>query len=562
MLQQSSSKMMKKLIENFCFKWQSNETIWPISDRIIQEFSNRIPQLSWSISPAIFKSMILTEETFIERNTTCNLRVGLFPSELQIINNQTYICTIYYEIYMMLLHYYRCRQVIINNSKNKLCFYTYMNSIKFIVSKANFGGYLLMNDSWNGILKMIADKEIDFLPHQFSRNDKRDRILDTDFITPQQHLVTILSHKQHLHNDDLSKLFTIFSLEIWLLISISFIVFLLMTIIADRIRTNDHIYEYKNGIDNQEIYSSTIVNSEIRIQSESEFFRLLRNVCDIFALFMGQGLWKNQINIRRRRDAIQILKKPLIFWILCSFIIRLLFSSNILAVLVSDKEKVIDSFYKLEQLLINNNDYRILMNSESRTGMIFLLKYPHLKKYIVRITNHQLTTWETINKVVNEPYFLIMGRARANLLVRSYRNYDLHVSSEGFQYTLGNMAIRKDLREPEKKILLRLSRILFFNGLLQPIWKKLIYYNLLKTYLNQNLDTRLEKQKKFNGIQKTRTTIEHNNEHSNESTKKRSAITRNMFLFVYFYLIAIIYACIIFILELLLHRLDLMITLK
>lgn len=33
-----------------------------------------------------------------------------------------------------------------------------MNSIKFIVSKANFGGYLLMNDSWNGILKMIADK--------------------------------------------------------------------------------------------------------------------------------------------------------------------------------------------------------------------------------------------------------------------------------------------------------------------------------------------------------------------------------------------------------------------
>lgn len=83
--------------------------------------------------------------------------------------------------------------------------------------------------------------------------------------------------------------------------------------------------------------------------------------------------WKNQINIRRRRDAIQTLKKPLIFWILCSFIIRLLFSSNILAVLVSDKEKVIDSFYKLEQLLINNNDYRILMNSESRTGMIFLL---------------------------------------------------------------------------------------------------------------------------------------------------------------------------------------------
>lgn len=114
--------------------------------------------------------------------------------------------------------------------------------------------------------------------------------MDTDFITPQQHLVTILSHKQHLHNDDLSKLFTIFSLEIWLLILISFIVFLLMTIIADRIRTNDHIYEYKNGIDNQEIYSSTIVNSEIRIQSESEFFRLLRNVCDIFALFMGQGL--------------------------------------------------------------------------------------------------------------------------------------------------------------------------------------------------------------------------------------------------------------------------------
>lgn len=71
--------------------------------------------------------------------------------------------------------------------------------------------------------------------------------------------------------------------------------------------------------------------------------------------------------------AIQTLQKPLILWIIGSLMIRTLFSSDILAVFVSDKEKVIDSFDEFEQLLMNNNEYRIFMDAESTTGKNFLL---------------------------------------------------------------------------------------------------------------------------------------------------------------------------------------------
>ena len=80
---QSSSITLKNLIDNFCFKWKTNETIWPLADsRIFQEFSNRIPRSLWSLSSTIFDSNILNEERFIDRNTTCNLRAGLFPEEV------------------------------------------------------------------------------------------------------------------------------------------------------------------------------------------------------------------------------------------------------------------------------------------------------------------------------------------------------------------------------------------------------------------------------------------------------------------------------------------------
>lgn len=143
-----------------------------------------------------------------------------------------------------------------------------------------------------------------------------------------------------------------------------------------------------------------------------------------------------------------------------------------------------------------------------------------------------------------------MGRARAELLVKTYKNYDLHVSREGFQYTLGNMAIRRNLREPEKTKLSHLSRIIIRNGLLTSIWEKLIHFNWLKLYL-KHYQYRLEQQI-YDEIYDPTKTI-----YYNESIQKQSIITRDMLSFTYIYLIVVGNVFIIFILELLLYHLDL-----
>ncbi|OTF77351.1 hypothetical protein BLA29_000906 [Euroglyphus maynei] len=541
-----NAMLLKELIDNFCFKWKPNETIWPLNEQILEEFSDQLP---WIISSKIFKLIKLNEEKFIERNTTtCNLRVGLFPDELQQINNQTYVCTVYYDIYMILLYYFRCRQVMEMKNIEKFSFYIFIYSIKIILSDDDFGGYLFSNNSWNGILKLIAEKknkeeaffEIDFIPHHFTRNDERSRILDTEFTIPQEHLVTILSHKQHLYNDDPFKLFRIFSRDIWLLIMISFILFSFIMNLADGIIINDY-HEYKYRIHHFQSFNIWI---------QYEFIRLLHNFFDLFTLFMGQEISKHR-KVRRqltKKFPIQTLKKSLIIWIFCSFIIRIWFSSDILAVFVSDKEKVIDTFDELERLLISNDDYRIFLETDSTTGKYFFLKYPHLKKSIIPIDNEQLTSWKIIEKLLNGQYFLVVDRSRSEILMKSYPNYELHVSSDGFQFALFNMAIRKDLPEPEKALLLRLSKTMTMNGLLFPIWKKLIHFNYLKSYLKQN---NIGLEQHTNEIYNPTPTTINVQQHG-----KHSSITKNMFSFINIYLIAIMNAFIIFILELLSYYLN------
>ncbi|XP_075680744.1 uncharacterized protein LOC113790382 isoform X2 [Dermatophagoides pteronyssinus] len=189
-------------------------------------------------------------------NTThsdCHLRAGLYPNEFFIFNDQQYVCTPSYEIFSILLNYCGC-------------------SINFIVSDDNFSGFLSANgSSWSGILRLIDENKIDFIPHMISRNDERDAILDTGFLIPQEHTVAILSQKRYQPDNDPSKLFRAFSTNVWLLILISFVCFTISLYVMNKIQ--QHYYDLFN-------------NKHHRIQE----FLLLHNIVDIFALFMGQGL--------------------------------------------------------------------------------------------------------------------------------------------------------------------------------------------------------------------------------------------------------------------------------
>ena len=92
---------------------------------------------------------------------------------------------------------------------------------------------------------------------------------------PQEHLVAILSQKRYLADDDPLKLFRAFSMDIWSLIFVSFICFTLSIYVMNKIQQ-----KYNDPFDNKHHFN----------QQMTEFL-LLHNMVDVFALFMGQGLY-------------------------------------------------------------------------------------------------------------------------------------------------------------------------------------------------------------------------------------------------------------------------------
>ncbi|XP_046914214.2 uncharacterized protein LOC124494965 [Dermatophagoides farinae] len=513
-----------KLIDDYCFKIDLNRTIWPSTMSKMND-SSIIGRLSGNFN-------------YNMKNTTqsnCQLRAGLYPNEFVIIDNQQYVCTSSYEILAMLLQYCGC-------------------SINFIVSDENYGGFLTANgSSWTGILRLIDENKIDFIPHMLSRNNERNAILNNEFLMPQEHLVAILSQKRYLADDDPLKLFRAFSMDIWSLIFVSFICFTLSIYVMNKIQQ-----KYNDPFDNKHHFN----------QQMTEFL-LLHNMVDVFALFMGQEFfkWKNSIcdqrnklkqhNCRRRRPQhqrqhlypIRILRNSLIFWIVCSLILRLLFATDILALLVSQKEQMINTFQQLGIWLWQHNDYRIFVEQQSTTGRNFRTKFARFDDRFVTIEYEDATTWHTIDKLINDRYFLIVDRERANLIADFYGNLKLHVSKEGLLSTMSNIAIRKNLNEPGKTHLLEVSKKIFHYGIWKLSMGKLIRYNWLKNEIKRLKYQEFKISNNTNLYSQEKSELRFKRNQLNNESKTRTSNATNASSLIHLYLLAIAISLIIFFLE-------------
>ncbi|XP_075585152.1 uncharacterized protein LOC142597365 isoform X2 [Dermatophagoides farinae] len=408
--------ILPKLINDFCFKMDLNETIWPLDISLYNSMPVISSTISWSMSS--FQNFAQIEREKVDRNTSCNLRAGLFPNEIFIIYGEQYICSSSYEIYLMLLHYYRC-------------------SISFVVSNESYGGYLTSNGSWTGILKLVQQNKIDFIPHMFSMEYNRHQLLDHKQLFPQEHTTTMLTQKHYLINDDPFRLFHAYTLDIWLLILTSFLCFTFLT----------NSLECLIAINLKEKFCPSMFivhHSSNRSNQWLRFHHIVNNLIDMFTLFIGQDLpkWKNPVLIRsdhhyhqwgqlKIKTVIKTLQNSLIIWIFSSMILRLLFSLDILALFLSEKEQTIDYFDQLELFLQIHPDYRIILNPNSTTAKNFLENFPKLEQFITPVNNAELTTWETIKKIVDGQHILIIDRGRAQLLENFYENLKLHVSIEG-----------------------------------------------------------------------------------------------------------------------------------
>lgn len=108
-----------------------------------------------------------------------------------------------------------------------------------------------------------------------------------------------------------------------------------------------------------------------------------------------------------------------------------------------------------------------------------------MEQFITPVNNAELTTWETIKKIVDGQHILIIDRGRAQLLENFYENLKLHVSIEGLPGTVVNIAIRKNLDNKIKHYLRQLSKVIHGMGIWNLIWRRSIKFNWLQSELSR-----------------------------------------------------------------------------
>lgn len=116
----------------------------------------------------------------------------------------------------------------------------------------------------------------------FSFDDNRNQLLDDKQLFPQEHSITILSQKNYIIDYDPFKLFHAYTLDIWLLILISFISFTFII----------NLFECLMTINVNENFHSSLFIDDYYENNHNHWFRfyhLVNNLIDIFTLFMGQG---------------------------------------------------------------------------------------------------------------------------------------------------------------------------------------------------------------------------------------------------------------------------------
>ena len=147
---------------------------------------------------------------------------------------------------------------------------------------------------------------------------------------------------------------------------------------------------------------------------------------------------------------------------------RQLFSSQITANLLARNEFKLEQFDQLFQL---EPQIKLMLVERSTTYYYFTMvswdqhkiaitqqipafqKYPTLSARTVIIPFQELTAWETLQKVLDQKYLIILPRGQAETITKYYSNIRFHISREGFVSVFGNYAIRKTLQKEMKALL-------------------------------------------------------------------------------------------------------------
>ena len=151
-------------------------------------------------------------------------------------------------------------------------------------------------------------------------------------------LLSILSYPKKAYNQNPSIIFVSFSGPIWTLIGASFLAF--------------SILHYFDNARNS-AKSQTRSNRKFKLN----FNKFISSCIMVYSLLLAPGTvsWRSRKPYRRSN-----LKDPLFLWIFSAFILRLLFSKDITALMLAKTELKIEHFDQLHK------DFKLLLESEAK----------------------------------------------------------------------------------------------------------------------------------------------------------------------------------------------------
>ncbi|KAJ6223220.1 hypothetical protein RDWZM_001765 [Blomia tropicalis] len=364
---------MYRYIERFCFEW-NNQTLYPSGTNDASchlVVGIYIGEIYW------FNKTISTSATSdSESNSTSNTSIM-----------QSFICSPQNDIYNFILRYLRC-------------------SISFAISQSNFGGHIV-NGSWTGILSLFESKKADFVPHVLNCIGDRTEIIYYQTLVPNKDILSILSYSHYMFHESPFNIFKSFSIEIWIIILISFI-----------------------------IYGTLNFYQTLSLSIKSNTIRLLMNYFTFFGLLVGQG----SVHLMETKRS-TIFISPLILWIFCAWFLRAFFSNDITAALLSREKVPIDYFSQLTQ----NPNIRLVVLKKSSTYYALMEKYPQLEKQLELANFENISSVETFEKMIKGTHVMLTPREYGEELKSYYKQYNFHMSKEGHFSSLVTFPIRIDL---------------------------------------------------------------------------------------------------------------------
>ena len=241
-------------------------------------------------------------------------------------------------------------------------------------------------------------------------------------------IVTIISYPKYYFNNNLYHIFTIFSVKIWIAI---FPLFLFCGVI--------------NFVNNNNI-STTRKQQKCIKTTRNVWLNIVDNYLDMFALLIGQA------TVPLRVQPKSVFHNPLVVFIFASFLLRQHFSSDITALILSQKQLKFDQFQQLEE----QPRVQIMIEEASNTYYYFQEHFPNLQNRVMQITHDEISSTATLRRLIHQNYVLVTSGVFSDRLRWQLSGIAFHNSEEAFILSLSNYAIRKSLENTSKAKLSKL----------------------------------------------------------------------------------------------------------